>query len=600
MQTHRLRLWPEVSQRQYWIPLLFAACGGLLMTIFFLFWSVWLPQGQVAPGVHVAGISLDGQTYAQATEQLQAQLRPLEDRPIQVEFESMTWQTSTALLGETPQYDEMLQQAWSVGRTGNWWQQIRARWISRWYGTEIEASWQFDPSKVTLWTDALNLQISKPGVAPSAQVTGNQVTILEGERGLQLNTSELQTQLQALAGQPQTDPVPAPVDVTITPLTPDGVQAAEARAEKLMSVRLKIMADESERPIEISPNEFFTWLTWPEGYNEATLSARVAELTQSWVREPADAQFKPSANPKKLEVFVPHRMGRRLQTEELRQEIMEALNTAQNAEELPPQPFVLTAQFEEQAPQVTLQELNTQGVVERIAVGTSNYKGSIPNRIFNVGLTAERLHGTIIAPGEELSFNESVGEVSGKTGYKSAYVIMGGRTQLGDGGGVCQVSTTLFRAALNGGLPISRWKAHSYRVGYYEQGTEPGFDATVYSPSVDFRFRNDTEHSIAVAAYPDSANQFLTIELWGTSDGRTSSISNYKIWNQRSAPAPLFVDDPNLPAGKRQQIDWAASGANTSFHYVAKSKDGEIIQDREFVSIFRPWQAVYLVGTGGQ
>jgi vancomycin resistance protein YoaR len=358
------------------------------------------------------------------------------------------------------------------------------------------------------------------------------------------------------------------------------------------------VADPAEPPLTVPANEFFTWLTWPTGYDTATLEAKLADQTAAWNREPINAEFALTPDGKKLTAFAPHRMGRQLQLQALVQDIQRSLTELEQSAELPPQPIMVTTQFVEAAPTVTLESTNTLGIKERIAVGTSTYKGSIPNRIFNVGLTAERVHGSIVAPGEEFSFNEAVGEISGKTGYKSAYVIMNGRTQLGDGGGVCQVSTTLFRAILDGGLPVTRWKAHSYRVGYYEQGNQPGFDATVYAPSVDFRFRNDTGHSIAIAAYPDSTSQFLTVELWGTSDGRDSEVSNYKIWNQRSAPAPSYVEDPTLPAGKRQQIDWAAAGANTSFQYTVKDASGAVIHDREFVSIFRPWQAVYLVGTG--
>ncbi|MCD8526690.1 VanW family protein, partial [Candidatus Woesebacteria bacterium] len=127
----------------------------------------------------------------------------------------------------------------------------------------------------------------------------------------------------------------------------------------------------------------------------------------------------------------------------------------------------------------------------------------------------------------------------------------------------------------------------------------PGYDATVYAPSVDFRFTNDTEHAIVLSTEIDVPNRHLVVKIWGTSDGRTSEISDYRQWNQRPAPAPLYQDDPTLPRGTVKQVDWASPGLNTSFQYTVTNADGSERYQREFTSYFRPWQAVYLVGTGG-
>src|SRR5205085_743367 len=128
--------------------------------------------------------------------------------------------------------------------------------------------------------------------------------------------------------------------------------------------------------------------------------------------------------------------------------------------------------------------------------------------------------GVLIAPGQVFSFSKAIGEVSSFTGYKQAYVIENGKTVLGDGGGVCQVSTTLFRAALNAGLPIVERHPHAYRVQYYEEDSGPGIDAAVYVPSVDLKFKNDTGHHILIQAYADVENLRLTFDLYGANDGR--------------------------------------------------------------------------------
>jgi vancomycin resistance protein YoaR len=238
------------------------------------------------------------------------------------------------------------------------------------------------------------------------------------------------------------------------------------------------------------------------------------------------------------------------------------------------------------------------GITELIGQGESFYKGSIPGRIHNVILASSRASGVLVGPGEVFSFNETVGDISAATGYKTAYIIKNGRTELGDGGGLCQVSTTLFRAALNAGLEIIERKPHSYRVAYYEQGGfKPGLDATVYAPSVDLKIKNNTDNHILIQAIPDPTNYHLTYEVYGKKDGRNVELSDIRILSQSPAPPPLYQEDPTLKNGEIKQVDFAASGAKTTFDYKVV-KNGEVLGASTFVNNFRPWQAVFLYGPG--
>lgn len=237
---------------------------------------------------------------------------------------------------------------------------------------------------------------------------------------------------------------------------------------------------------------------------------------------------------------------------------------------------------------------NDLGIKELIGTGLSHFAGSIENRKYNVGLAASRINGVLIPPNEEFSFVNTVGDISGASGYKQAYVIKSGRTVLDDGGGVCQVSTTIYRAALNTGLPITERTAHAYRVGYYEQGFPPGLDATIFSPTVDFKFRNDTGHHILVQAKVEGTD--LRVDLYGTSDGRTVEMTTPAIISQTPALPEIRQDDPSLPKGTVKQVDWAAAGANVVFKRKV-TRGGITYIDETVRSNFRPWQAVYLVGT---
>ncbi|HEY5600670.1 MAG TPA: VanW family protein [Patescibacteria group bacterium] len=244
--------------------------------------------------------------------------------------------------------------------------------------------------------------------------------------------------------------------------------------------------------------------------------------------------------------------------------------------------------------EITTASVNNLGIKELIGKGSSNFSGSSNERIHNIRTATNKINGTLIKPNEEFSFNKTVGEITLATGYTTAYIISKGRTVLGEGGGVCQVSTTVFRAALNSGLPFSERNAHAYRVSYYEKDSAPGFDATIYHPSVDLIFKNDTPGYILIKSY--IAGNILIFEFYGTSDDRKVEIDKPIITNVVAAPEPAYEDDPQLPAGQLKQVDFAAPGANVKITRRVIKAGQETITST-FTSVYKPWQAVYKRGT---
>ena len=218
-------------------------------------------------------------------------------------------------------------------------------------------------------------------------------------------------------------------------------------------------------------------------------------------------------------------------------------------------------------PEITLAKANDLGIEELIAEGKSDFSHSIPERIHNIILAASKFNGVLIPKGQVFSFNDSVGDISSLTGYKPAYIIKSGKTVLGDGGGVCQVSTTLFRAALNAGLPIIERTAHAYRVGYYENDSKPGFDATVFAPSPDLKIKNDTPASILIQTEVDQENNLLYFRFYGKKDSRRVEISPVTVYDVVPPLPPLYQDDPILKKGVTKQVDFPAWGAKAVFNY---------------------------------
>lgn len=296
----------------------------------------------------------------------------------------------------------------------------------------------------------------------------------------------------------------------------------------------------------------------------------------------------------KVVAFKASQEGKGLNKQELINRFQEAIQTALRKHSGEITIIIPTVTIE---PAVTTDKANSFGIKEKIGSGYSMFSGSIPGRIHNVALGSSRLNGVIIRPGETFSFNQAIGDISAATGYQPAYIIKDGRTVLGDGGGMCQVSTTLFRAALNAGLPIVERHEHSYRVHYYEEGGyKPGLDATVFSPTEDLKFTNNTPASILIQTSVDTENLTATFDLYGAHDGRKAEIYDHQVWGISAPPPPLYQDDPTLPVGTVRQVDFDSWGAKALFKYKV-TRGSEVLTEQEFFSNYRPWQAVFLKGT---
>ncbi len=296
----------------------------------------------------------------------------------------------------------------------------------------------------------------------------------------------------------------------------------------------------------------------------------------------------------RVTAFRPSSSGQKVSFDKLGDVLLAKMPSifSQNAEAL----ITIVAPVEIIQPNVSTDKANNLGIRELIGEGTSLFAHSIPERIYNVTLGAARINGILVAPGDIFSFDKALGDVSSFTGYKQAYVIQNGKTVLGDGGGVCQVSTTFFRALLNAGLPITERTAHAYRVGYYEEDSPPGIDATIYVPSVDLKFKNDTGNYILIQTAIDPSELRLTISIYGTKDDRSTTLSKPVVSNQVAPPPPSYQDDPTLPSGTVKQVDFEAWGADVYFTREVR-KDGKVIISEKYTSNYRPWQAVFLKGS---
>lgn len=234
--------------------------------------------------------------------------------------------------------------------------------------------------------------------------------------------------------------------------------------------------------------------------------------------QPVNAKF--SVTDGKVQEFIPPIPGYRLDTDKSEELILKAI-IKNEAEVILP--------VETLEPEITLAKANDLGITTLIGRGESDFRGSSQARIRNIKIGAAKYNGVIIKPDEKFSFNSLLGEVNEENGFESELVIKKGKLVKESGGGLCQVSTTLFRSAIMAGLPILERRPHSFPVRYYNP---QGFDATIYPGVVDLKFKNDTSSHILIQSRVEGTK--LIFDIYGSSDGGKVTIDGPHQYDQKS------------------------------------------------------------------
>ncbi len=544
--------------------------------------------GRILPNVSVAGVDISGLTPAEANRVLAQKIT----LPIKLTLVDGGEKFDLDLASIDLRYDleQTSYSAYNLFRTGNLVFDAANRIEALWKKRNLGIRFTYDETRLQETISVIAGQTAVEPIYPSVTLEAGKVVVNPGKAGFDVDLGTLKADVSRALAFAKLEPVLIKTTVVDSTLTPSQQEEAQKRAEKLVDKKLSLTFE--FETFTYSETDIFALINPSGGYKEEKIAGLSQSLASSVERSPQNPKFVFEEG--RVKDFAPSKPGVAIDSEKFKTSLTEKLKILETTEEKLAS-FEIPVKLTE--PEVATSEVNNLGIKELLGRGSSRFRGSITSRVYNIDLAATRLNGVLIAPGETVSFNEKLGDVSKLTGYKEAYVIKDGKTVLGDGGGVCQVSTTLFRAVLNAGLPIVERRAHAYRVGYYEQDSGPGLDATVYSPTTDFKFINDTPAHILIQAYPDTKNLTLVFELYGTSDGRKASITKPVTSGVTPPPEDLYVDDPTLPTGVIKQIEHKAWGAKSVFNYTVE-RDGQIIYEKTFISNYRPWQAVYLRGTG--
>jgi hypothetical protein len=232
--------------------------------------------------------------------------------------------------------------------------------------------------------------------------------------------------------------------------------------------------------------------------------------------------------------------------------------------------------------------------LQRVAISTTSYKGAGVAKQTNIARAGAMIDGTIVPAGAEFSFLKSSNFVD--TDFVEGYGIINGKLAKIIGGGLCQVSTTVFRAASNGGFDITMRVPHTYVVTTYEDIL--GFDATVLEPTVDFRFVNDSANLLLLVVHNDPANMRFTVEFWGVPDGRTVQYDGPLISNVTKPGVPIWQYDPNMKHGATRQLVIGRGGMKVSYVRTVNRADGSELHKDNFLTSYAPWYNYVVYGPG--
>lgn len=538
---------------------------------------------------YLLGENISGKNKEQIIERLDNLEAENKGRTIILSYEGDKFEKKFEDLNWSIKKDQTIDNIFAYGHSDNMIKRLVDCSKSIFVKTRFEVVFDLDHRILDDWIDYIEDSIASPKKEANIIVRNGRAEIISPEAGTVINRNYLADQVRERFLLIKNDEIPLEL-VEDTPLI-SKEQADALKEEAIAKTTRSITLIGPKGNVVLYPNTLGKLLILKIN-NEGTV---FISLDDNKVRsileanshnlniEPKDALFTISEGNIVLE--TPSKSGQIIKVAESVQAVIEHFEQGEVEVKLP---------YEQQEPAISAQniaDIQKYGIREIIGRASTDFSGSPVNRIHNIKNGVKYISGVIIKPGEEFSTVKKLGSIDANSGYLPELVIKKDETVPEFGGGLCQVSTTLFRAAMDAGLKISERQNHSYRVSYYEPPV--GMDATIYSPKPDFKFINTTDNAILVYGYVTGYE--VTFEIYGTNDGRTVEITEPEVFDITSPPEPIYIEDPSLEPGEEKRIDRAHSGAKSVFYYRVR-KNGKLIEDNKFFSYYVAWPAKYLRG----
>lgn len=572
----------------------------LLLIPFLIFTTIDIQNAdKIYPRVFIGTIDVGGMDKQQFAQQVTQKLNQRVKTTITIEVPQegvKGLQLDTGII--RPDIDEMYRQAYRIGREKSFatifWEKVTVLIASR----QLEPAYDIDDLTIdTILADKLR-PYERETINSQIKFERGNVFATISKPGKRVNRQELVTQIKDyLLYKSNNTALKANITDDFPQFTQENTRNAIAKIRIALSRPLTIQSSDGVTYNKtLDSPQIFDLLQYEYNNQTKEVEVYVANFKLAEILQDIPSSLDQPASEGRSEIVAgvlviteQPKPGKIVDTQQLTNDVTTALFD-------PGRPKTVSIPVKEVQPALTNAAVNKYGIRTMLATGTSYFRGSSPARVHNIKLAVEKLNGALISPGSTFSMYQQIGDIERSSGYTDSAVIKNGRTILGIGGGVCQVSTTLFRAALLTGLPIVERRPHSYRVGYYEQQSPPGLDAAIYFPQWDLKFTNDTQKHILVQTILEEQEQKLTINFWGESDGRQVSLSEATLSDQRQPPQEVRIESSTIPKGTIRQTEFAAEGAKVTITRIITKGDQK--QQDQIVSQYRPWQSVILIGTG--
>ena len=573
---------------------LFAASFVVLILVAAAGAYAYYYQNRFVPDTIVGGVPIGGLTFDQAQKLLTDKVTKFDQATLSLNYQGKTYPLVPSQIGLTFQTDTTLAAAYQTGRSStkvrNFASKLKALVVTHNFPLNIVPI--SDSGLSTLQTVTLK-EIVTPATETGLSFAQGNVTVVPGKSGNQLDLAKFTNDLIAAFTKNTTS-----VDIDLISLSPavsvEAAEPARLQATKILSSPWSIAINGQKNTL--APADIAAFLSVrANGANlnltldQTKLTAYLTALATKINTVPVDATLV--TNNGIVSIGTDGTDGLSLDLTQTAAAVTGAL--------LSPNPTSrsITGVATVVHPTLWSGNLSSLGVNQLIGTGTTDFSGSPSNRVANIKNGVSKINGQFVQPGAEFSTVGALSPIDQDHGYVPGLVIVNNQTFPADGGGLCQVSTTLFRAVLNTGLPVTARTPHSYQVSYYQRGgIGPGLDATIYDPTPDFKWKNDTGHVIYIQGI--IKNKTLTFNFFGTSDGRVATITG-PITLSTTDPSgdPIYVNTDTLATGVTKMIDPPVPGAKTTATYTV-TRDGQVINTQVFNSSYQAMPAQYLVGTG--
>jgi len=568
------------------------------LSFIFSFYSLYY-SGKVLPRSYIASIEVSGMSRSSAIEKVQAIYKDFAENGIRLRINGKEEILDPKNIELKVPSASLIDDAWLFGRKGKWHEQLSSRILAPFSMRVIQGRIEVNEEKLKseLALVAAAYDIAKKDIR--YDISGKTVRILEDTApGKILDRKEARIIILDNIARFNL----SPIDLFLKEDRPTAditfVDTAKEMAERMIAEEFTLARN--DRKFKVTREQIGSWIV-SEYEGNKLIPGLNRKLISEYIAGIADEVDIPSQNTAikvedgKVTEFVPPKSGHAILQNETIQ-IIESLLQAKSLGKATVREISVPVAVKKPVSEGSRTDL---GIVELMGKATTPFTGSPANRIHNIKNGVKFLTGILVPPDEEFSTVGALGAIDNTAGYLPELVIKGDETIPEFGGGLCQVSTTLFRAVMNSGLPVVERRNHSYRVPYYERDGEgnligPGLDATIYEGWPDFKFKNDTSAHILIQGYVEGDK--ATFEFYGTGDGRKSFIDGPETLKETPPPDTVYIKTAELPKGEKKKIDTAHAGGTAVAIYKIEYPDGRV-EEQEFKSYYRPWPEKWLVGT---